>query len=292
MNIACWSPVRGDISGYFAGLFAAVAVTEFPCRAAAMENYIKNRNLGHCLLGERYDALRMDFGQYRSDCNFGDTFLEFLSNNTGKKIERRKGLEIMKDKLVFIPLNQSVPKEVYDYGICSMYEELSEFCRTYFDFTVWNLETNRNPATTKILDDADTVLALVPGKADAVEEFYMKCKAGMKRFRLVLYGFEKDTHELERLEKKACLRWGMDRKRITRIVFGNHFLECAKRGNLINYVLEQQDRKKEGSDYELLQHMRYLVFQVLRNEIPGAELDFRELTGFLYRRNHEELLEA
>ena len=292
MNIVCWSPEREELSSYFAGLFATVCATEFPASVLAVENYLRSRNLGHCFFGARYDSLRTDFRQYRADSNNGDTYLEFFERNMGRRIRKRKCLEVLPDRLFFLPMNQSLPKDFYDYGIYTMYEEIRDFGRREFDFTVWNLETNRNPSTTRILGDADVILALVPGTLPAIEEFYLQCRSELSRIRLVLYCREGEERQLERTERKAAMRWGLDRKKIHRLCFGTHFLSAAENGNLPNFLEEQKRKREYAADAELLKQLRYLVFSVIRNEIGGRELEFKELKGLLYRRNHSVAMEA
>ncbi len=283
MNIACWSPVRGDICGYVAGLFAAVLANEFPCRVVALENYLKRRNLGHCLVGARYDVLREDYSQYDANCHRGDTYLDFMNRKTNRAVFRKRCLEVQEGRLFFLPQNQSLPKVFYDYGIREEYEELESFCHLYFDYAVWNVETNNNVATSRIVQDADQIVAVVPFDVEKISDVLEHFQNDMYRVQLVLYGYTNNERELEKGMKKVIHAFKLNKNSVHLLPITDDCMEMFERGKFVDYVLARKETKESG----VIDRIRALAFEISKQEYTTTPSDYRELSNYLYRRNHE-----
>lgn len=292
MNIAFWSPFGGSGASGLAALAAAVAAVRFPCRIVVLDNYLGTRNLGHLLLGERYGELRQNFRQFEAGVKRGDTFLQFLSAETGRRVRGHQCLEVIPESLYFCPMNQSLSKDIYEYGFMEELPETVEYCGEFYDAAFWNLESNRNMTTPWLLEQAEQVVVCLPGTWEAFQNFYDDYKSLMPKSLLVLQEQPTAALSIASLIRRIRRKYAVPKGRL----YGWHAtgeLLCAlEEGKTVEYICANYRVEKTSPEYEGLRCLRNLVFQLLRKEKEQPPLGYQELNAALLARKQSSSPEA
>ncbi len=282
MKISFWSNADRARTAEVLTLSALSCCLSFPCKIVAMENYINTENLGFHMLGSRYDRIRNSYEQYAPG-NFhrGDTFLQHLHRQTGRGIRFRKTMEILQDALYFLPMNQSLMKEVYEYGFDHELEENLDYCSMYFDFTFVNVEKSRNLSTKTILDLSDRIIMCLPTDMNGFEQVYNDYHSILPKVFFVFYG--KDFRTFSRKVQK---KYPFVKKRFAQLEFTPKLCAYLSEGRASDYMCRFYHVNRGHSEYRVINKLKYIAFRIIRQEIEISELPYREMAHLFYERNH------
>ncbi len=284
MNIAFWAPQGGDAAAGLCALLAASAALRFPCRTVVLDNYLAAKNLGSLLLGERFEEIRQSYRQFQADIKRGDTFLQFLSRETGKRIRGRKALEIIPDGLFFCPMNQSLPKDVFEYGFMEELPDLFEYCAETFDASFWNLEANRNFTTPWLLEQADKVVVLLPGSWEAFQKFFEDYKSLLHKSLIVLQEQPFMTLSMASLIRRIRKKYALPKEQLYGWCASAN-LQCAlAEGKTVEYLCKYFHAAKLSPEYEGMRCIYQLTAMLLQKERKQQPHSYPELGAPLMAR--------
>lgn len=292
MNIAFWAPQGGTGAASLSALAAAVAAVRFPCRIVALENYLGAHNLGHLLLGERFGELRKNFRQFQAGMKRGDTFLQFLSVETGRRIRGHRCLEVIPDSLYFYPMNQSLSKDIYEYGFMEELPEIMEYCGEFYNAVFWNLEANRNITTPWLLEQAEQVVVSLPGTWEAFQKFFDDYKSLMPKSVLVLQEQPEQAVSMAALLRRIRRKYAISKGQLYGWHVSNELLCALDEGKTVEYVCANYHAGKMSREYEGIRCLRNLVFQLLRKEKNQRPMGYQELNAALLARKQNSPSEA
>ncbi len=286
---AFWSYGQNRETAAIMSLTAVISSFCFPCRIMTVENYLGKENLGYHLLGPRYDSIKQYYAVNTPERYMhGDSFLQHLRRETGKHIRYKRGLEIIPDSLYFIPMNQSIQKDVYEYGFEHEIHELLEHCKDHYDYLFVNLEANKNISTKTILDIAEDVVVCMPASMDLLEVFCEQYRSLLHKVTFAFCG-ESNTQFMRRVKKR----------------FGDHTVQgmlfaltplakqAIENGKVIEYLSLHFHDDKEESEYSFIRKLKHFAFHMLHTDSPGNVTQHSELRRLLKRRfqdlNYDEL---
>ncbi|MBO7631729.1 MAG: hypothetical protein J6S78_05310, partial [Lachnospiraceae bacterium] len=189
MMISFWSPVKDEYVSSIAVLSAMAGCEEFSCKVALADNYVGQGNIGRCLFGDAYNRFRKDYDRYQSEYyERGDSFLKFLRKETGMPVYKERTLEYLHDRLFFLPLNQSLRSDIYEYGFERELPDILEFCKARFDFLFLNTESRGNLSTKTILDYSDKVVVCMPNAEWVLDLFIEQYSSIISKSILFFHG--------------------------------------------------------------------------------------------------------
>lgn len=280
---AFWSYGQNRETAAIMSMTAVISCFCFPCRIMTVENYLDKENLGYHLLGPRYDSIKNYYAANTPERYMqGDSFLQHLKRETGKHIRYKRGLEIIPDSLYFMPMNQSIQRDVYEYGFEHEISELLEHCKDHYDFLFVNLEANKNISTKTILDIAEDVVVCMPASMDLLEEFCEQYRSLLYKVTFAFCG-DNDTQFIRRVRK----RFG------DRTVQGMMFsmTQAAKQaiedGKVIEYLSLHFHDSKEQPEYPFVKKLKRFAFHMLHTDSVGGSIQNGELRRLLKRRFQE-----
>ncbi len=265
MNITFWSPTESCQEAYLTALSAVTAAVRFACKVIVVENYLAERNLGHLLLGPRYRWIRMNYRQFCAQTATNDTFLRFLSKETGRKIRGQRSLEIIPDSLYFLPMNQSLSKGVYEYGFMEELPEIIDYCRENYDAVFWNLEGHGNMTTPRLLEHADRVVIVLPGTWREFEQFYEDYKSIMNKSILLLQEQTGEMLSAAGLVRRIKRKYPFMKGRVFPLPVSNELRCAVAEGKTVEYICAHFDDKKISKEYEVIHTLRNLAGMLLGN---------------------------
>ncbi len=286
---AFWSYGQNRETAAIMSLTAVISSFSFPCRIMTVENYLGKENLGYHLLGPRYDTIKQYYAVNTPERYMhGDSFLQHLRRETGKHIRNKRELEIIPDSLYFMPMNQSIQKDVYEYGFEHEINELLEHCKDYYDYLFVNLEANKNISTKTILDIAEDVVVCMPASMDLLEEFCEQYRSLLHKVTFAFCG-ESNVQFMRRVRKR----------------FGDHLVQgmvfsltpsakqAIENGKVIEYLSLHFHDTKEQPEYSFIRKLKHFAFHMLHTESTGNLTQNAELRRLLKRRfqdlNYDEL---
>lgn len=259
MNIAFWSPTESRQEAYLTALSAVTATVRFACRVIVVENYVTEKNLGYLLLGPRYRGIRMNYRQFGAQTATNDTFLRFVSKETGRKVRGQRSLEIIPDSLYFLPMNQSLSKDVYEYGFMEELPEITEYCRDNYDAVFWNLEGRGNMTTPRILEHADRVIVALPGTWREFERFYEEYKSIINKSIVLIKEQTGEMLSTTGLVRRIKRKYPFMKGRVFPLPMSNELRCAVADGKVVEYICEHFDDKKISKEYEVIHSLRNLV---------------------------------
>lgn len=280
MLISFWSPVRDEYVSAIASLTAISGCTDFLCKVVLCENHVGAGNYGHCLFGDAYQRLRKEYDKYQSGYyERGDSFLKFLAKQTGKSLSHGRTLEIVKDYLFFLPLNQSLRNDIYEYGFDQELHEILEFAERHFDFLFMNTADSGNLSTKTILNLSETVVVCLPA-SEWIVDYFMEHYSGLIEKSVLLIHGEPDSGFYKRIRRKYALF----RDRMMYLPITEELREYVREGRITDYWF-QNEAMPRAKGKDTLQKLKYLSFQLLRRERKNGMLRYEEMRErFLSRR--------
>lgn len=229
----------------------------------------------------------MNYRQFQAESPTRDTFLRFLSKETGKRIRGHRSLEIIPESMFFLPMNQSLSKDVYEYGFMEEMEDTLEYCRENYEHTFLNLESNRNMTTPWLLEWADEVVVWIPGNWKAFEELYDKCKSILGRCTIVLMEDRTSLLSLNGLIRRIKRKYPFAKGKVFGISPTNE-LQCAfEEGKIVEYVCNYYSIGKLSKEYECIREVKGMVNRLLKTGERESHPNYSP--GFLeaYKQNEK-----
>lgn len=280
MITAFWSPVRNEYISSLGVLTAMTGCKNFLCKVVMAENYIGLDNIGHCLFGDAYSRMRREHDWYRSGYyERGDTFLKYLRNQTGMTIYLNRSLEIVEDHLYYLPLNQCLRSDIYEYSFEREFADIAEYCGAHFDFLFLNTASQGNLSTKTILSVCDLVVVCLPADEWFFNTLLERYSSLLSKSILVFYG-DPDSGFLRRMKKKHYKY----RDRMFYIPITDELKEAVRIGRISDFFYAEQDSQKESSR-KLLQQIGYLAFSVMRTKKNEEKLRYEDMRALFLSRN-------
>lgn len=283
MMISFWSPVKDELVSGIAVLMATAGCKEFSCKVVLTDNYVGRGNIGSCLFGEAYNRFRKDYDRARSECyERGDSFIRFLRKETGKAIGYGRTLEILSDQLYFLPLNQSLRSDIYEYGFDREFPDILDFCEARFDFLLLNTESRGNLSTKTILNCADQVVILLP-TAEWMVDILMEEYASVLQHAVIVFHGQPDSGFLRRMKRK----YSAFRNKMLYLPVTEEAKEAIREGKIVEYYERVSEKCREGDTDPVMQKLRYITFSVMRKEKRETKLRYEEMRALFEKRNRD-----
>ena len=283
MMISFWSPVKDELVSGIAVLMATAGCMEFSCKVVLTDNYVGQGNIGRCLFGEAYNRFRRDYDRARSECyERGDSFIRFLRKETGNAIAYGRTLEILNEQLYFLPLNQSLRSDIYEYGFDREFPDICDFCEARFDFLLLNTESRGNLSTKTILNCADQIVILLP-TAEWMLDLLMEEYASVLPHAVIVFHGEPDSGFLRRMKRK----YAAFRSKMLFLPISDEVKEAIREGKIIEYYVNASEKYREGNADPVMQKLRYITFSVMRKEKKETKLRYEEMRALFTERNRD-----
>ena len=282
MMISFWSPVKDEYVSSIAVLSAMAGCEEFSCKVALADNYVGQGNIGRCLFGDAYNRFRKDYDRYQSEYyERRDSFLKFLRKETGMPVYKERTLEYLHDRLFFLPLNQSLRSDIYEYGFERELPDILEFCKARFDFLFLNTESRGNLSTKTILDYSDKVVVCMPNAEWVLDLFIEQYSSIISKSILFFHG-DPDSGFLRRMRRK----YSRYRANMMYLPLTDDLKEAIRDGRLREYCEQDSERRRE-KDYSnpVMQKVRYMAFSAMRCERQETKLRYDEMRTLFAERN-------
>ena len=283
MMLSFWSPIKNEFVSSLSVLTAFAGSTDFLCKVVMSENYLGVDNLGRHLIGESYNGLRREYD--RSQSRFygrGDSYLKFLKSKTGRNIYMGRSLEIVRDHLYFLPLNQSLRSDIYEYGFEREFHDIREYCEARFDFLFINTESFGNLSTKLVLEYSRMVVICLP-TAEWVTDLVMERYASLLPKAVLVFHGDPDSGFLRRMRRK----YPAFRDRMMFVPVTEDLKEAAREGRVLEYAATEWMRREEGYESKVMQKIRYLAFSIMRVEKNAEMLRYDEMRGLFSGRNKD-----
>ncbi len=292
MLVAFWSGWGNKDTAAVLSLTAIAGCLCFPRRVLTLENYLNSNNLGFHLIGERYNEIKKRYS-YNSPEYYavGDSFLQHIKRETGRSIRHNRCVEIIPDALYFLPLNQSIPRDVYEYGFEREWEELLEYGEEFYDLVYVNLEQNKNITTMRILERADMVVACLPSDCLMFEDFRKRYPSVLEKSMVVICG-----------ENARCGAYQLRSRHpeyATKIVpfeFSPSVLAELSEGRVMEYFCIHFYDDIEIREYSLIRQAKKLAAQIIdydkhfRLNEPMREVGNTRGAEEMRRKSEEQLM--
>ncbi|MBO4325252.1 MAG: hypothetical protein J5845_07665 [Lachnospiraceae bacterium] len=244
------------------------------------ENYIGLDNIGHCLFGDAYSRMRREHDRYRSGYyERGDTFLRYLRNQTGMTVYQNRSLEIVEDHLYYLPLNQCLRSDIYEYSFEREFADITEYCNAHFDFLFLNTASQGNLSTKTILSASDLVVVCLPA-AEWVLDILLERYSSLLPKALLVFCGDPDSGFLRRMKKKHS-RY---RDKMFYIPLTDELKEAVRIGRISDFFHAEQESGNENSR-KLLQQIGYLAFSVMRTKKNEEKLRYEDMRTLFLTRN-------
>ena len=283
MIVSFWSPVKNEYVSSITALTAMAGCSDFLCKVVLAENYVGADNIGHCLFGDTFNRLRREYDRYQSEYfEHGDSFLKFLKKETGKQIYRGRALEVMQEHLYFMPMNQSLRADIYEYGFDAEFEDIRDFCEAGFDYLFLNTASSGNLSTKAILNCSDQVVICLP-TAEWILDVVMERYSSLLSKSVILFHGDVDSNYLRRMRRK----YPALRERMYYLPVTEEMKEAIREGHIIDfgYRLRRKNRKEKADP--VMQKISYLAFSVMRKEKHNLRLKYEEMRELFTIRNTE-----
>lgn len=281
MIISFWSPVKNEYVSSITVLTAMAGCSDFLCKVVLAENYVGADNIGHCLFGDTFNRLRRDYDRYQSEYfEYGDSFLKFLKKETGKQIFQGRTLEVMQEHLYFMPMNQSLRPDSYEFGFDSEFEDIKEFCNARFDFLFLNAASSGNLSTKTILHCSDQVVICLP-TAEWVLDVVMERYSSLLSKSVILFHGEPDSGFLRRMRRK----YPALRERMLFLPVTEEMKESIREGRIIDFGYRLRKKKRKEKADPAMQKISYLAFSIMRKEKHETRLKYEEMRDLFVTRN-------
>lgn len=280
MIVAFWSPIRNEYVSSIGVLTAMSGCRDFLCKVVMAENYIGLDNIGRCLFGESFHKFRKDYERYQSGYyERGDSFLRYLKSKTVKPVALGRTLEIVPDRLYYMPLNQSLRSDIYEYSFDREFPDICEFSAAHFDFLFLNTASQGNLSTKTLLAVCNLAVILLPTAEWVVNLLMDRYSSLLNKSLLVFYG-DPDSLFLRRMRKKYPLY----RNRMHFIPIPDELKEAVRIGRVADYA-DQVSEKDSPQTKRMLQQLRYLAFSVMRCGKNDEKLRYDEMRTLFQERN-------
>lgn len=283
MMLSFWSPIKNEFVSSLSVLTAFAGATDFLCKIVMSENYLGVDNLGRHLIGESYNGLRREYDRLQSGYyGRGDSFLRFLKSKTGRNIYMGRSLEIVRDHLYFLPLNQSLRSDIYEYGFEREFHDIREYCDARFDFLFVNTESSGNLSTKLVLEYSRMVVICIP-TAEWVIDLVMEKYASLLPKAILVFHGDPDSGFLRRMRRK----FPAFRNKMLFIPVTKELKEAVRETRVIEFAEEEQKRREEGAESKVMQKIRYLAFSAMRVEKNSEVLRYEDMRGLFSGRNRD-----
>ena len=284
MMISFWSPVKDEYVSGIAVLTATAGCEEFLCKTVLTDNYVGQGNVGRCLFGDAYNRFRRDYDRYQSEYyERGDSFLKFLRKETGKPVCYGRTLEIIQEHLYFLPLNQSLRSDIYEYGFDREFFDIRDYCGARFDFLFVNTESHGNLSTKTVLDCSDRVVVCLPTAEWVLDLLMERYNPLLGKAFLVFHG-DPDSGFLKRMRRK----YPAFREKMQFLPVTDELKEAIREGRMTEFYAERSGRKEKGKQPDsVMQKLRYLAFSVMRCEKHETKLRYEEMRELFAKRNSD-----
>ena len=283
MMLSFWSPIKNEFVSSLSVLTAYAGSTDFLCKVVMSENYLGADNLGRHLIGESYNGLRREYDRSQSRIyERGDSFLKFLRNQTGRNIYMGRSLEIVPDHLYFLPLNQSLRSDIYEYGYEREFYDIRDYCEARFDFMFVNTESFGNLSTKLVLESSRMVVICLP-TAEWVTDLVMERYASLLSKAVIVFHGDPDSGFLRRMKRK----YPAFRNRMMFLPVTEELKEAVRECRLLEFASTECMRKDAGYESKVMQKIRYLAFSVMRVERSTEVLRYEEMRGLFSGRNRD-----
>lgn len=281
MIISFWSPVKNEYVSSITALTAMAGCSDFLCRVVLAENYVGAENIGHCLFGNTFNRLRRDYDRYQSEYfERGDSFLKFLKKETGKAMYQGRTLEVMHEHLYFMPLNQSLRADIYEYGFDAEFEDIREYCETEFDFLFLNTASSGNLSTKAVLNCSDQVVICLP-TAEWVLDVVMERYSSLLSQSVLLFHGDSDSAFLRRMRRK----YPAYREKMLFLPISDRLKEAVREGRIVDFGYQLHGRNRKEKADPAMQKISYLAFTVMRKEKHDVRLRFEDMKELFTTRN-------
>lgn len=283
MMISFWSPVKDEYVSSIAVLTAMAGCDEFSCKVVLSDNYVGKDNIGFSLFGASYIRLRKEYERYQLGYyEQGDSFLKFLRKETGKAVYQGRSLEIIREQMYFLPLNQSLRPDIYEYLFDRELPDLRDYCESKYDFFFLNLADSGNLSTKTALEYANQVVICMPASEWALELLMERYSALLPKALIVFHG-EPDSNFLRRMRR----RYPAFRERMMFLPVTKEWKEVVREGRVLDFGSEGTNRGCLERSRAVFQKLRYLAFSVMRKEKNDRLLRYEDMKALFTERNSD-----
>ena len=280
MIVSFWSPVRNEYVSCLGVLTAIAGCRNFLCKVVMAENYIGLDNIGHCLFGDTYNRMRRDYDRYQSGFyERGDSFLKYLRKKTGKAVCLGRTLEIMQDHLYYLPLNQCLRSDIYEYSFEREFPDIRDFSTAHFDFLFLNTASNGNLSTKTLLNVCDLAVICLPA-AEWVFEILLERYSSLLSKSLIVFCGDPKSAFLRRMRKK----YPAHRERMHYIPVTDDLKEAIRIGRVSDFAYTQRNENNEPNR-QLVRQIGYLAFSVMRHGKNEEKLRYEDMRDLFKARN-------
>lgn len=283
MIVSFWSPVRNEYVSCLGVLTAMTGCRKFLCKVVMAENYIGLDNIGHCLFGDTYNRMRKDYDRYQSGYyERGDSFLKFLKKRTGKAVSMGRTLEIMEDHLYYLPLNQCLRSDIYEYSFEREFPDIRDYCAAHFDFLFLNTASQGNLSTKTLLSVCDLAVICLPA-AEWVFELLLERYSSLLTKALIVFCADPDSGFLRRMRKK----YPKHKERMYFIPVTDDLKEAVRIGRVFDFACS--DRVLNECNDKLMHQIGYLAFSVMRRKKNEEKIRYEDMRTLFTERNSDPL---
>lgn len=280
MIVSFWSPVRNEYVSCLGVLTAMTGCRNFLCKVVMAENYIGLDNIGHCLFGDTYNRMRRDYDRYQSGFyERGDSFLKYLRNKTGKAVCYGRTLEIMQDHLYYLPLNQCLRSDIYEYSFEREFADIRDFCSAHFDFLFLNTASQGNLNTKTALAVCDLAVICLP-TAEWVFEILLERYSSLLSKSLIVFCGDPNSAYLRRMRKK----YPAYREKMHYIPISDDLKEAIRIGRVSDLTYTERKSPNE-MNRQLVSRIGYLAFSVMRRKKDESKLRYEDMRSLFQTRN-------
>lgn len=264
-------------------LLSSAIVSMYPVKVTLMENSSSKAMIGDLIFGNGYSKQVKENTIYNTGKNMEEKIAQYVSNRYDKKIKRSYLVEVVDNKLYYIPQLNRLNKIIFDYSFSENLYTYIEEADIISDITMISTRQSMNLSSPVILNDADIIVVRMPLSHKMFVEFLDKYHSIVYKCYFVC--MPPDYVSKEEI-KKAVSVCGVPKSQIIILPCTEKLEMHIQNGKVVDYVQNNIMCSRVSSEYLFISRLKKLIRLIVNNNVGGLSYQVHQIAAILGTRNN------